>query len=83
MPETIYGMDVEFDKWCEELLSSGKVTSIEYLHILHSSRFIWDASRRRCADLCAQNGLKGMGMTIMRRDDGSIDESWMARYKDS
>jgi hypothetical protein len=76
-------MDHEFDKWCEKLLADGTVTSIEYLHILHSSRFIWEASRRLCANLCAQNGLKGMGMNIMRREDGSIDESWMELYQDA
>ncbi len=83
MSKAVYAMDHEFEKWCEELLADGTVTPIEYLNILHSSRFIWDASRRRCADLCAQNGLKGMGMTIMRREDGSVEELWMTSHKDA
>lgn len=82
MPKTIYAMDHEFEKWCEERLVDGKVTSIEYLQMLHEGYVIWEAATRRCADLCVQNGLKGMGMTIMKREDGSVDESWMESHRD-
>jgi len=78
MSKAIYVMDHEFGKWCEAFLIDGKMTSTEFLRVLEEGHATWEASRRRCADLCAQNGLKGMGMTIMRREDGSIDESWMA-----
>lgn len=75
-------LDNEFEKWCEQLLTDGKVDSIGYLKLLHQCGHVWEACRKKCADLCMQSGQKGMAMQIMSNIDGSIDELWMESHRD-
>ena len=83
MAETIYTLDNEFEKLCEQLLNQGRITPIRYLELLREGRLIWEACRKKCADLCVQNGQMGIGMRIMTNGDGSMDKSWMESHRDS
>ncbi len=60
-------LDVEFSEYCDrELISPEKGFEED----------TWQACRRKCADLCIQRGLIGMGRSIMKDADGSVDEEW-------
>jgi hypothetical protein len=67
MSRKLQTLDLEFDEWCHELLSD-EVESLDFLRILHQSRPVWDACRRRCADLCIQKGLVDMARDIMKNE---------------
>lgn len=68
-------LDVEFSEWCDELLADG-MDPIDFLRLTNQCEFVWAECRRRCANLCVQHGLKGMGMAIMRNEDGTMLEGW-------
>ncbi len=69
-------LDLEFSEYCHELLGNG-MDGIDFLRVLNQYGFIWEASRRRCADLCIERGEIGMAEDIMVNADGSIDELWI------
>lgn len=72
-------LDLEFSEYCHELLMDG-MEPVDFLRIKNQYRFLWDACRRRCADLCVERGLLGMARTIMKNEDDSIDEQWLKSY---
>ncbi len=65
-------IDSEFLEYCkEEQISPPTDEHIE----------AWEACRIRCADLCLQHGLIGMARTIMKNEDGSVDEKWWKSHE--
>ena len=75
MPRILQTLDLEFSEWCHELLQEG-MDPIDFLRVLNQCQFVWEASRRRCADLCVQRGLVGMARDIMTNEDGAIAKDW-------
>lgn len=71
MSRKIQTLDLEFDEWCHELLQNG-MDQIDFLRVSSQYRFVWDACRCRCADLCRQHGLIGTARAITRNEDGEI-----------
>lgn len=67
MSRKLQTLDLEFDEYCCDLLRDG-MDPLDFLSVLHQYRFIWDACRRRCADLCIQKGLVGMALDIMKNE---------------
>jgi len=49
---------------------------IDFLRILNQYQFVWEACRRRCANLCVQRGLVGVARDIMTNEDGTIAKDW-------
>lgn len=72
MSRKIQTLDLEFDEWVNELFRDGKIDTTDFLRMLNQGRFVWDACRRRCADLCKQHGLIGISLAIVKNEDGEI-----------
>lgn len=68
-------IDLEFSEWCHELLMDG-IDPIDYLRILSQYRFVWEACRKRCADLCVQKGKIDIARDIMKNQDGMVSKNW-------
>lgn len=66
-------LDLEFDAWCEKLLMAG-VNPSSYLFIKSQCRFVWDACRCKCADLCFERGHADLSMAIRKNEDGELIE---------
>jgi len=71
-------LDLEYSEWCHELLRGG-MDPIDFLRVLSQYQFVWEACRRRCADLCVQRGFVGMARDIMTNEDGTIDKDWLIK----
>ena len=67
MDRKLQTLDLEFDEYCNELLLDG-MDPLDFLRVLHQCRFVWNACRKRCADLCIQKGLVGMARDIMKNE---------------
>ena len=65
----IQTLDLEFNEWCEQLLTDG-MDPISFLQILNQCSFIWTACRKKCAQLCLQHGNKEMADKIIMNENG-------------
>lgn len=79
MVRKLQTLDLEFLEYCDELLMNG-MEPVDSLRIKTQYRFLWDACRRKCADLCVERGLLGMARTIMKNENDSVDEQWQKSH---
>lgn len=61
-------LDLEFSEWAHELLHNGKLSSVDFLRVLSQYRFVWEACRQRCADLCREHELSDMAVAILKNE---------------